>query len=62
SGFANGFANIKGRFPKIEITGEAKVTDIHALRGEEKSHVGNVKLKFNKTRIICITYRAICDI
>lgn len=51
SGFANGEATVRGKFPDMHLFGSVDVENAHALRGYENTHVGRINLKFDDTNI-----------
>lgn len=46
SGDLTGAINILGKIPKPKLYGNAEARNVHALRGRENSHIGEIFLKF----------------
>ncbi len=41
-----GQVSVKGKFPKLELSGAVNATNVHAIRGFEKTHVGKIDVSF----------------
>lgn len=42
--------SVKGKFPKLELSGAINASDVHAVRGFEKTHVGKIDVTFNGSK------------
>ncbi len=42
--------SVKGKFPKLELDGAIQASDVHAVRGFEKTHTGKINVVFSGSK------------